>query len=267
MLESLFYPGLVAFFSSILGGTVAYITIVIQERNSLKRVQVASINKCVLYADDAFQNLLAIKRNYHNKINSDPIQRAVHIPRMLFDESNIDYDYSALSFISPKSKELNLIPHKWSQIPRIRAMFKNYNYLLVLWDKRNQLISPIVDTLISSRGSAFRDISNTEILSLISNASIGELIDINEHTIILTDAIITELHDFLNNFSPFAKSTLTPFDPIKHGRILEFSFEKNQTIEDILVQSPTTDFRSVCSIFGVTDASILEDRYKTGYEQ
>lgn len=221
-------------------------------------------NKWTLLADEARSNLISIKQNYYDKLTEQPIQRALAIPTVLFTANPIVEDYSQLSFLVPKQSS-DEYP-KWSQIPRIRTMIHNYNYVQELWLKRNEIERPIKEKVVQRYSTGgFVDVSLEQIFECVSEANFASLVDLTEHVIKLTDDLLVELDDFLANFPVYAKTHINSERLKRYGSVLIYSNNGNEKLLAMLKKSPNTDYSSVTALFGATTGQ-LKQRYSTGYE-
>ncbi|MDI5830687.1 hypothetical protein [Shewanella xiamenensis] len=259
------FPIASAFFTSILGAVIAYITIKNQDIKASERLKLNSVNKWILLIEEARATLLAIKGNYHEGLSENPIERLSNVHEILFYANPITERYEALAFIAAKTKGTKL--QKWGDIPRIRAMVNNYNYLLKLWDERNKLDRPIRQKIIStfSEGKAGATVNTDDIVECVGIADICMLINLTERVIKLTDDLIVEQNDFLVHFPRYAK-TLIKIDKINdYGSVLNYSNNGNEKLLKLLEKSNKPSFESVEKIFEMKSDEIAKMHF-TGYE-
>jgi hypothetical protein len=142
------FPIASAFFISMLGAGIAYFSLRSQENIQIEKEKMNNTNKWMFLLEEAQAALIAIKGNYYNKLSDNPIQRISAIPSILFNAQPISEKLESLSFIVKKANA-DVEPKKWSQIFRIRAMVNNYNYLLDLWNQRNEIERPMKEKLLA----------------------------------------------------------------------------------------------------------------------
>jgi hypothetical protein len=257
------FPIASAFFTSLLGAGVAYLTFNHQDKIKIEKERMSIVNHWTLIVDEAITTLITIKQNYHEKITDNPFERAMFIPFMLFSSKKIEEEYSHLSFLVKNKKDDN--NEKWSQISRIRAMISNYNYIQDIWNERNKVIVSFRESLFKDNNSKpFTELSAEVIISKAGADSFGALIDLTEHAIILTDDILIELDDFLNNFSTYAKSVIDIKTIKKYGTILSISTKENKFRQELIEKSKGANYKIIAPFFGVTEEEI-KTRYSTGY--
>lgn len=257
------FPIASAFFSSILGGVIAVLFFRYQERIAQEKSKMNAANKWILLADEARATLISIKHNYHGALTDNPIQRALAIPTVLFSSQPIKENYSELSFIVPRAEDGTI--HKWSQIPRIRSMISNYNYLQELWLKRNDIERPIKETLLKkSTDKAHVDITLDEVLECVGPVDLCSLIDMTEQVVKLTDDLLVELDNFLTEFPTLVKSIINTNKIKGYGSVLTFSSEGNVVYQEFLQKSPSSNFEAIEGLFGASKEA-LRKRYDTGY--
>ncbi|MFA5924851.1 MAG: hypothetical protein WC856_26810 [Methylococcaceae bacterium] len=261
------FPIVSALFTSILGAAIAYLTIRRQENIQIEKDKITAANKWTLAAEQARTKLISIKHNYNGKLTKDPFQRVLTIPNIIFQANQIEERYEDLSFIVPKSetKQDDKWP-KWSQINRISAMIGNYNHILILWDKRNDLFQEFKDeTSKKYPDSAFYDIDLEGVIEIMSLPKSAILIDLTERLIKLTDDILIELDDFLSNFPKYVKSKIDVKRLKNFGTILEYSHNGNAKLLSMLERMPEPDYSIVERLFG-QPAEDIKKRHETGYE-
>jgi hypothetical protein len=260
------FPIASAFFTSLLGAGIAYFVLKHQEGIQIEKDKMNSTNKWTLLAEQARSNLLAIKQNYQGNLTNSPVQRFTSIPSVLFHADPIAEHYQDLSYIVPKSEKDGTEYHKWSQIPRIRAMISNYNYLLKLWAQRNAILQPLKEEILRKyTEKAYLNVTPEEVIAAIGEANTVKIIDITERAIILTDDILLELTDFMNVFPSYAKTIINIERLKKYGSVLMYSTNGNEMLSALLKRAPVADYKSVEFLFGM-DADKINERYKTGYE-
>ena len=257
------FPIFSAFFTSLLGAGIAYFFFRYQEDIKIEKEKIDVTNKWILHAEEAMQNLIMFKNNYHGKLKSSPIQRAMAMPNIIFTASSITEDYSKLSFLTRETLKGKYL--KWSQVPRIRAMFHNYNYVQELFNTLNETNQPIKEKiLILTSNKAFIDVSEDDILKSIDHASLATVIAINELIINLIDDLLIEFEDFMTNFPIYAKTLINTKRLQKYGAILTYTNEDNKMRKTLLEQSPKADYKSVVDLFGKTEEE-LKQQFSTGY--
>lgn len=259
------FPIASAFFTSLLGGAIAYFTLRHQEHIQIEKEKLNFANKWILLAESARSNLLAIKGNYHGKLSDNPMQRAAIIPSIPLHAEPIRESLQDLSFIVPvENKSIPDYP-KWSQILRIRTMIENYNCLLKLWDQRNEINQPIKEQLLGRYPErAYATLSKEEVIEIIGAASLSVLIDLTEKAVRWTDDILVELDDFLSGFPKYAKEKIDVKKLKRYGSVLTYSNNGNEKLLALLKKTPDADFEPVKDLFGMSSEE-LSKRYKTGY--
>lgn len=261
------FPIASAFFSSILGGVIAYYILNRQEYVQIEKDKMNASNKWTLDIEQARSNLIAIKDNYNGELTDIPLQRVGAIRSILFHAQSIPENFRDLSFIVPKGNKSKTDLPKWSQIPRIRAMISNYNYLLKLWDQRNERNQSFKKIILASIGNkAYAKLTLQEVENAIGKANLVILIDLTERCITLTDDIIVELDSFLSDFPAFAKTKVDTKRLKKYGTIITYSNNGNKALLKLIKKSPTVDYSSVEYLFGETD-EVIKKKHKTGYEE
>lgn len=260
------FPIASAFFTSILGGAIAYLTLRSQENVQIEKEKMDATNKWTLNAEEARGTLFAIKGNYHGGLDDNPFQRLTAIPSTLFKAKPLAEDFHGLSFIVPAGEEAKEDLPKWSQIPRVRAMVSNYNYVLELWEQRNTLNEQFKARVLEEHGDkAKMMLSHDDIVQAVGQAFLVAFIDLNERVIRLTDDLILELDDFMSEFPKFAKRKIQLKRLKRYGSILVHSNNENPHILELLKKSPDPDYGVLSQIFSEPEEDIRA-RFSTGYE-
>ena len=259
------FPIASALFTSLLGAGIAYFTLRYQEGIQIEKNKMDTVNKWTLLADEARSILIVIKSNYHGKLSDSPIQRALAIPTVLFTATPINEEYSHLSFLVPKLIKGTVEDPKWSQIPIIRTMIHNYNYLLELWVKRNEVERPIKEKLVQKYSqNAYADVNPEQIIKCVGAADWAILVDLTEHVTKLTDDLLVEFDAFLRDFPKYAKTLIKTKRLKRYGSVLTYSNNGNKKLLAMLEKSLSSNYESVTELFGST-VEQLQERYKTGY--
>lgn len=259
------FPIASALFTSLLGAGIAYFTLRHQEGVQIEKQKMNTANKWTLLAEEARSSLIAIKGNYHENLTDNPIQRMSAVPSILFHATPIIERYEELSFIISKVNQDSGEPEKWSQIPRIRSMISNYNNILELWKKRNQIERPIREAIIAkSGGQAYVNMDQATLMGIISGADLSLVIDLTERVIKLTDDLIIELDDFLAGFPALAKSLINTKRLKRHGSVIKYLNNGNELLLKLIEKTPEVDYSSVEQLFGESSEQ-LRQRHSTGY--
>lgn len=259
------FPIASAFFTSILGAAIAYFTLRHQEGVQIEKEKMDATNKWTLNAEEARSTLFAVKGNYHGKLNENPFQRITAIPSILFNAQPLTEDFQGLSFIVPVGSDTEDEIPKWSQIPRVRAMVSNYNYLLELWEQRNTFNEQFKARVFEVHGDNARmALSKDDIIHAVGQAFLTTFADLNERVIRLTDDIILELDNFLMEFPKYAKSKIQTKRLKRYGSILMHSNNENPFIHKLLEKSPDPDFKTLSGIAGEPE-EVIRQRHATGY--
>lgn len=145
-------------------------------------------------------------------------------------------------------------------------MLANYNFLLKLWEQRNQNMEKFNKKLISqSGGKVFTTLTYSEIVSSVGKSEFAVLIDLTERVISLTDDLIIEINDFLLNFPLSAKKLINLKRLRKYGALIIYSNNDNKILLDLIDRNPAVDISKLEYLFGESSAEIKQ-RLKTGYE-
>jgi len=261
------YPLVSGFFSALLGAGVAYFTLKNQENIQIEKSKMDITNKWTLIAEGAFSSLIALKSNYHGKLESNPFQRMSQVPSILHSSKPIIEEITSLSFIVPKKVDTESHSIKWRSITRIRTMIHNYNFTLDLWNKRNEIERPIKEKILHDHAElGFIDVSREQIFESVGAANYIALIDLTEKAMKFTDDLIIELNDFLTTFPEIGKALINTKKLKEYGSIITFNSESNPMLLNMIDKSPEVDFDVLAKLYGRTVEQV-KNEYTTGYEK
>ncbi len=253
------FPAISALSSAALGAWAAFYAVNTQERNRIHVQNVDSINDATLKASEARNTLMAIKSNYHNTLSSNPYQRLLAVPRILIDEQPIIFKISTLVFLTPS--EVGEIYSKWQRIEQIDTLFKNYNQVICIFEKRNELLDEMIPQLSQLHT---RQISDDKLLELFGPAKICEVSDLTERAIMLTDELLVELSCFLIGFPEVAKNSIPTKIRKNLRKIIVICLPAEESAVDLLSISPMLDYDKAAVIHASSTQEIM-NRYRSIY--
>jgi hypothetical protein len=251
--------------SSLLGAGVAYFTLRYHENIQIEKQKMDIANEYTIALESAFSSLVAIKSNYHEKINDDPIKRASTIPSILHSSKQLNLDISKLSFIVPKKEDVKSQDIKWRSITRIRSMIHNYNHAFELWEKRNQIERPIKEKIVRDYSrQGYASVSREQIFESVGASAFVSLVDLTEQAVKLTDEIILEISDFLDCFPNVCKSLINIKRLERYGSVVTYNTDGNEKLINMLKKSPVVDYEKLSDLYGESVDEVRK-RYDTGY--
>jgi len=264
-------PILVPFLSAALGGLVAHQAFRAQESMEIEKSKLDTANKWFLLADGAQQELIAIKQNYYRELTSNPIQRAGAIPVTPINTRPIVDGYEGLSFIVPSAKDGQGQVPKWSQVSRIRMMIENFNYSLELWKSRNEYQQQFMEALSNAYGDdAFTGkISIDDVVKVVGRVPVMRHFQLTELAVALTDDLIKEMVDFLENFPAHVKGKINLKKIKGYGSVLTWQLPDNAKAREVRQKCVKVDFSNVEKLLGELGETVetMKVRCSTGYEE
>ncbi|PSU99775.1 hypothetical protein [Photobacterium kishitanii] len=250
------------FVSGLLGMGVAYYTVNRQEKTKLELHKVETINETLLHAQEVRARLISIKQNYVRNIDSDPVSRTLAIPPILLSEQRIEVHLSRLAFMVPDSSQGKV--SKWQSIDYVSTIFSNYNYLLELWKKRNEIIIGLQPKL----GHLFRVGLNFEnLVTAIGVATLVQLADLTERVLVMTDDVLIEVSCFLVGFGSVAKSQVDKKVTRNLSKTIQVTLPDSSTYPlavDMLSRVPELNFDAASQLHNIP-VNILKERYRPLY--
>ncbi|KZN65480.1 hypothetical protein [Pseudoalteromonas luteoviolacea] len=255
------FPIMSAFFSAILGAVIAYFSLRRNESLNLEKDKLIASNKWSLIAQNAFSNLIAIKGNYSKRLSDDPIQRCLAIPTMIMRTELVTQSYQDLCFVVQNiSEEQN----GWTQIPRIDAMFSNYNALIKMWERRNELNERCLNLMKEKHTNLSGNFSKQQLIESIGLDDFKKLVHLTEMCILYTDHLIREFHTFNEEFPILAKKLIDTKRLKSFGSIIQSTIGNDDTFTLL----------KFCTKFNVVKLANVLDKepeeiqlmFSTGYE-
>lgn len=254
------FPIIMGFFSSILGAFVAYFTVKHNHRLQREKDRIHTINDWILLAEGAMQSLVSIKSNYNGKLSSNPFQRTLQIRALIHSTKELDKNISSLSFIIPKKGDTKALAKKWRQLPRIRAMVENYNFVIRLWDKRSEIERPLKEKIIKDNSEfAYAEVSPEQIFKSVNRSDFIVLIDLTERAIKFTDEFIIEFNDFITEFPEIGRSLIKKRYLDQYGTIINYEIKDNAALMALIKKTPEVDYKILAELFGVTVETVKKE--------
>lgn len=260
------FPLVTGFFSALLGALVAYYTLRYQGHIQYEKEKIKAVNDWMFLAEDAISSLVSTKQNYHGKLTSNPFQRTLQVRSLIHSTKDLDKEISSLSFIIPKKEDKKSHDIKWRQLPRIRLIVKNYNFIIELWNKRSEVERPLKEKILSDyTDKVYTEVTRDQIFKSVSQSDFTVLIDLTEAAIRHTDALIIEINDFLSEFPNVCKGLIKEKYIKRYGPIITYNTEGKPKLISLIGKSPEVDFTILAELFGTTVESVKEE-YDTGYD-
>ncbi|WP_462151117.1 hypothetical protein [Pseudoalteromonas xiamenensis] len=261
------FPIVSAFLSALFGALIAYFTLKRQESLKIEKEKLDAANKWTLDIQKARSSLIAIKQNYFKDLSSNPTQRVGSVPTILIKAENITESYADLGFIVPTEAEMKKEDLKWAQISRVDTLVSNFNALLTMWNHRNRVNEEFKLAILKTFGDGpYLNLTLEDAVAAFGQSGMIILIDITERCLKLTDHLIIETNDFLENFPYVVEKKISLKRLKKYSQLLKYHHDGNEKFLEMLELMPETDYSTVTAIFGETEEQ-LKERHLTGYEQ
>jgi len=248
--------------SGALGVGSAFYAVDKQEKNKIEIEKIKVINNTLLTAMDVRMNLISIKENYVDRITNHPIDRMLSVPPIMISDSKVQIELASLTFIVPKNNQAVL--NKWDNIGYISTIFSNYNSLLDIWDKRNNIIIDLMPKIKEHFG---KPMDTATLRRLIGDGAISQLSDLTEHALNHTDDLLIEVSAFLLGFSAIAKTKVNKKIATKFGQVIEASlpsYEEFPKSVDIISKVPEVNYTLLSQLYGRSE-DVLRERYRPIY--
>ncbi|MBB6522420.1 hypothetical protein [Pseudoteredinibacter isoporae] len=246
-----------------MGGVIAHISTSYMRYLDAQKEKIDIANDWILGFQQAFNSLIAIKSNYHNKLTASPLQRAGSFPRTIGSAKKLDLQVSKLSFIAQHTSDFSEIDNNHKNPSYISALQSNYNLLIEILIQRNKLSEEISSSL-SKKISP--DVSNTtldldEIYTEVSPLIFLRYIQLTEQAIKMTDELAIAIHNFLCKFTDICRYAIDTKRVKHYRRIMDVYYDHLE----LLNKSPDVDYDALGLLLGIS-AQLAKEKFVTGYE-
>ena len=184
------------------------------------------------------------------------------VPPILLSEYDTKINFSDLSFLVSASTEDDL--NKWSSIGYISTIFSNYNALLSVWRKRNEMINELLPAIKKHWG---KPLSFQMLQDIIGSGNMSLLSDLTERALHMTDDILIEVSRFLTGFSDVAKIKVNKRVLKKFGNILKIELPSHSDCPkavELLKRVVEVDYLLLAQLQGRKEED-LRERYRAIY--
>lgn len=253
------FPSISALSTAALGAWAAFYAVSTQEYNRVQIQNVDALNETLLNANEARNSLITIKRHYSGRLTPNPFQRMLVIPPLVLNAEPIKFHVASLAFLVPSDNSEN--SSKWQRIEYVETLFKNYNNVLNIWKKRNELMQELMPHVMQFHG---RGVSLEELERVIGRGQIAILSDLTEQAIMVTDDLVVEISCFLLGFSEVSKVAIPTKIKKKYRKIVAINLPDNDESKNLLSISTELNFNLASKIHNVTQEE-LRHRYRRIY--
>lgn len=249
--------------SVFLGYLVAINTFTRQEIIKLEIERVNNFNKFLIAIDSGMQTLIAVKNTYKGRINTDPLERALTIPKINCFFSPTP-DVTLVVFLANANKYIanTNFYETWNNLPRVNAMLGNFQYLHDKINHRNSVLSQLTEFYqFNAQGQSFLDLTSLtpEQFKVLKTA-----IDLTEGVVCMVEGLLKEYYSCLKHMPNAAKLSINEKLTKKHVEIFTYSNPSPQ-FRDSFSPVPRVDISELASLLGVTE-DVARASFITGYE-
>ena len=248
--------------SGALGVGVAYYSVDRQEKTKIEIDKIQNINNTLLIAMDVRMSLISIKHNYFDIISNEPIARMLKVPPIILSEREAIINFASLTFLAPDKNEGEF--NKWSSIEYISMIFSNYNSLLKIWSKRNEIIHSLLPRLKPYFG---KPLNYQMLQELIGDSNISLLSDLTEKALHMTDDLLIEINAFLVGFGDIAKTKVEKRVVKKFGNVLSVTLPNSNDFPkavEIVTRVPEVNYKLLSQLLERPEPE-LRERYRKIY--
>ena len=199
--DSLLFAIIVSFIAAGVPAISAYYLWQHQEFVKSVKSKIDTTNTWTLKFNNAADALGAIKDNYRGNLNTHPALRVFNVMSIITVAEPIKLDIEDLTFLVPKTNDLEAQKIVSRDLGYINALLNNINLVLLIWRRRNKLINDFKREIYSKAKIEFGGgIGVKEIVKHAEPAELDNLIHMTEYLISRTDDLIIETSIFVKNF-------------------------------------------------------------------
>ncbi|HIC0737214.1 TPA: hypothetical protein ACWZU0_001928 [Klebsiella oxytoca] len=257
------FPTLTTSGSVFLGYLVANNSFTKQEIIKSEIERVNNFNKFLVAIDSGMQTLIAVKNTYKGRINTNPIERALSIPKINCYFSPTP-DVTLVVFLAKANKysEAGNFYETWNNLPRVNAMLGNFQYLYDLVNHRNDVLSQLREFYqLNAQGQSFLDPNS---LTTDQFKVLRAAIDLTEGVVCMVEGLLKEYYSCLKNLPNAAKLSINEKLTKHHVEILTYTNPSPQ-FRDSFSPVPDVDISELARLLGTTE-DVARNSFITGYE-
>lgn len=245
IIKNLIFPIIVGFFSSLMGGLIAIYIHRNTQKIEIEKNNLKVFNNTLLEIDRAISEVVAIKKVFLKKVNSDPFVRLIQVPIIpVFEEISIKIvDLSFIPFMKSKGKK-----SRWEDLPEIRAVFSRYNSLISILQERNQLVRKYNALLQEELCESNTDERIIKIITSIGKTELLNYIYITENLFTHLDSVQNDLIELMSFLSNNGENIIKPRLIRKYGHIYSLKMRADKKLDILLKSIPKADFNRLSVI-------------------
>ncbi len=241
------FPITMSLLSTLLGAGVAYHAFNRKEIIQREKEKIQVSNKCILIMESALSSLVTLKSTYFEKLDNDPRRRALIVCSIITLPKKLEFEISSLIFLVSLPENPEAISFKWRNILLIENLIENYNYMIDIWEKRNELDRRMREGLNNhfKLEDPFLPLMNITCKQIIDSPLANDyysLIKLTEEAIHFTDEIICEIYKFLTEFPKFVQEYISRKHLNQYGPILPYNANAKPELLPHINKSPPVDF-------------------------
>ena len=255
LIKDYIYPIALAFVSAVMGSLFGYYVIVRREKVEAEKAKIDATNKLLLEAIDCFHDLEAIKGNYLGKLTDNPVQRLVCVPPILMFHRPSNPEFAGMFYLAKdaskilKNSTFKEAQLSFSNIPRIKQIFENYNTALEMWKTRNELVPPVFEAIVLANSSTgVANVKLEDMVRSVGHAKIAQLVDLNEKVIVITDELLMEFMTLMTELPKISEKLISKRILDQYGKV--FSFEFSAEIEAVVSNRVPVNQKALDDILG-----------------
>ena len=109
----------------------------------------------------------------------------------------------------------------------------------------------------NNKNNIYIDLVDSQIEEFANQSDLAALIDLTETALRLTDDLVIEFHNFLNEFPDVAKDKINLKLIKNFGSILKYDSSKNESIKLVLKEIPLPNYKKLSTILGCSEEEVM----------
>ncbi|SUI37452.1 hypothetical protein [Serratia marcescens] len=198
--------------------------------------------------------LAAIKVNYQNELQSNPIQRAMVIPVLAERFPHMDIEMEKLIQVL-YTTPIDQKEEPWSNISSIMSTLSNFNQLVEIIKTRNIVDERVRSKLADKLQHPHEEMKTQRIIEIAGHAECMRLVDLTEMLILFVDNLIITVDDFLRNY-PTISTRVIKMEYLINYTVIQDYRNDSESFSLLINRCVDVDFAVLAKIMGLSEIQV-----------
>lgn len=198
--------------------------------------------------------LAAIKVNYQNELQSNPIQRAMVIPVLAERFPHMDIEMEKLIQVL-YTTPIDQKEEPWSNISSIMSTLSNFNQLVEIIKTRNIIDERVRSKLADKLQHPHEEMKTHRIIEIAGHAECMRLVDLTEMLILFVDNLIITVDDFLRNY-PTISARVIKMEYLINYTVIQDYRNDSESFSLLINRCVDVDFSALAKIMGLSEIQV-----------